>query len=62
MVEILSPLQEIIKSNDKKADGQPDTTDMSELESEEFAEQRRDQQGKGLKNFNIKPNVQQSTN
>ena len=33
----------------KKTDEQPDTTDMPELESEESAEQRRNQQGKGLK-------------
>ena len=49
MVEILSPLQEIIKSNDKKTDEQPDTTDMPESESEESPEQRRNQQEKGLK-------------
>ena len=49
MVEILSLLQELIKSNDKKTDEQPDTTNMPELESEESAEQRRNQQGKGLK-------------
>ena len=36
-------------SNDKKADEQSDTTNMLELESEESAEQKRNQQGKGLK-------------
>ena len=33
----------------KKTDKQPDTTNMPELESEESAAQRRNQQGKGLK-------------
>ena len=42
MVEILARLREIIKPNDKK-------TDRPKLESEESAEQRRNQQGKGLK-------------
>ena len=46
IVKILSLLREILKSNDKKTDEQPDTTNMSELESEESAEQRRNQQGK----------------
>ena len=45
MIEILSLLKEIIKPNDKKTDEQPDTTDMRELESEESAEQRRNQPG-----------------
>ena len=49
MIKILSLLKEIIKPNDKKTDEQPDTTNMPELESEESAEQRRNQQGKGLK-------------
>ena len=49
MIEILSLLKEIINLKDKKTDEQPDTTDMPELESEESAEQRRNQQGKGLK-------------
>ena len=40
---------EILKPNDKKTDEQPDTTNMSELESEESAKQIRNQQGKGLK-------------
>ena len=39
MVEILSVLTEIWKSYDKKLDEQPDTTDMSELESKESTEQ-----------------------
>ena len=33
----------------KKPDEQPDTTNTPELESEESAKQRRNQQGKGLK-------------
>ena len=33
----------------KKTDEQPDTTNIPELESEESAEQRRNQPGKGLK-------------
>ena len=45
----MSQLQELIKPNDKKTDKQPDTTDMPELESEESAEKRINQQGKGLK-------------
>ena len=49
MIKILSLLKEIIKPNDKKTDEQPDTTDMPELEREESAEERRNQQGKGLK-------------
>ena len=49
MIKILSLLKEIIKPNDKKTDEQPDTTNMPELESEESAEQRRNQPGKGLK-------------
>ena len=32
----------------QKSDKQPDTTDMPELESEESAAERRNQQGKGL--------------
>ena len=34
---------------EQKSDKQPDTTDMPELESEESAAQRINQQGKGLK-------------
>ena len=49
MIKILSLLKEIIKPNDKKTDEQPDTTNMPELESEESAEERRNQQGKGFK-------------
>ena len=49
MIKILSLLQEIIKPDDKKTDEQPDTKNMPELESEESAKQRRNQQGKGLK-------------
>ena len=47
MVEILSLLQGLI--NDKKTDEQSNITDMPELESEESAEQRINQQGTGLK-------------
>ena len=49
MIKMLSLLQEIIKPNDKKTNEQPDATNMPELESEESAKQRRNQQGKGLK-------------
>ena len=50
MIKILSLFKEIIKPNDKKkTDEQPDTTNMPDLESEEPTEQRRNQQGKGLK-------------
>ena len=49
MIKILSLLKEIIKSNDKKADEQPDTTNMPELESEESAAERRNQQGEEVK-------------
>ena len=49
MLKMLSLLKEIIKRNNKKTDEQPGTTNMPELESEESAEQRRNQQGKGLK-------------
>ena len=34
---------------EQKSDKQPDTTDIPDLESEESAEQRRNQQGQGLK-------------
>ena len=36
------------ETKDDETDEQPDTTDMPELESEESAEQRREQEGKGL--------------
>ena len=49
MIKILSLLKEIIKSNDKKADEQPDVTNMPELESEESAAERRNQQGEEVK-------------
>ena len=49
MVSILSLLKELIKPDYEKTDEQPDTTNMPELESEESAQQRRNQQGKGLK-------------
>ena len=48
MLEIFGYLEEIFnepKKNDKKTD----TTDMPELESEEFAAQRKNQQGQRLK-------------
>ena len=48
MLEILNYLGEIFNES-KTDDEQPDTTNMPELESEESAEQRRNQQGKGLK-------------
>ena len=37
------------ETDDKTDDGQPDTTDMPDLESEESAEQTRKQEGQGLK-------------
>ena len=37
------------KSDDEADDKQSDNTDMSDLESEESAEQRRNQWGQGLK-------------
>ena len=49
MIEILLLLREVIKPNDKKADEQPDTTDTPELESEESAAERGNQQGEGVK-------------
>ena len=49
MVKMLSLLGEISKPKDKKTDKQPDTTNIPELESEESASQKRNQQGKGLK-------------
>ena len=36
------------ESDDRTGDEQLDTTDMHELESEEFAEQRRNQSARGL--------------
>ena len=47
MVEILSPLSEILRSKEKKRNEQPDTTDMTELESEESVA-RKEQLAKGL--------------
>ena len=47
IAEILLLLKEIPKP--KKSNEQPDTTDISELESEESAVERRNQQGQGLK-------------
>ena len=49
MVKILSLLKENSKPKDRKTDKQPDTTNMPELESEESAAQRRNQQGQSLK-------------
>ena len=46
MAEILSLLKETPKS--EKSDEQPDTTDMSELESEESTTERKYQLRKGL--------------
>ena len=37
------------KSNDEADNEQPDTTNMPELESDEYAEQRRNKKGQGLK-------------
>ena len=46
MVKISSQLTELVERPPYR---QPDTTDIPELESEESAEKRRNQQGKGLK-------------
>ena len=46
MAEILSLLKQIPKF--EKSDEQPDTTDMSELESEESTTERKHQLGEGL--------------
>ena len=40
---------QVEKETDKETNEQPDTTNMPELESEESAEERRNQTGKGLK-------------
>ena len=40
---------QVEKETNEKTDKQPDTTDMLKLESEESVEQKRNQQGKGLK-------------
>ena len=45
----MSLLKEILKPSNKKSAELPDTTDMPELESEESAAERRNQQGQGLK-------------
>ena len=42
----MSLLREVLKT---KSNEQPDTTDMPELESEESASERRNQEGNGLK-------------
>ena len=47
MIETLILLKEILKP--KKSDEEPNTTDMTELESEESAAKRRNQPGQGLK-------------
>ena len=47
MIKVLSLWKEIIEPDE--TDEQPDATNMPELESEESAEQRKNQQGKGLK-------------
>ena len=45
----LSLLKEILNPGNKKIDEQLDTTNMSELESEESVAKRRNQQGQGVK-------------
>ena len=47
MAEISSLLSEILRSKEKKRNEQPDTTDMTELESEESVA-RKEQLAKGL--------------
>ena len=49
MAKNLSLLKEILNPGNKKFDEQLDTTNMSELESEESVAKRRNQQGQGLK-------------
>ena len=49
MVDILWLLKEIQKSENKKTDEQPDTTDIPELEGKKSAEQEKNRRGKGLK-------------
>ena len=49
MAKNLSLLKEILNPGNKKIDEQLDTTNMSELESEESVAKRRNQQGQGLK-------------
>ena len=55
--EIFPGINKFVEKNDegnleifkKESDEQPDTTDIPDLDNEEFAAQRRNQQGKGLK-------------
>ena len=58
MVEILSLFGRIAKRVDKKADEQPDTTDMTDLESEESAAQRKKAIRTRAKNNNTRSNAQ----
>ena len=55
-------IPERTKIRKQKSEKQPDATNMPGLESEESAAHSRNQQGKGLKIFNTKPNAQQITN
>ena len=48
--------EEVDDEADDETDEQPDTTDMPELESEESAAQRREQEGQGL-NINSTTNA-----
>ena len=45
----MSLVKEILNPSNNKSDEQPDNPDMSELEIEESAAERRNQQGQGLK-------------
>ena len=55
--EIFPGINKFVEKNDegnleifkKESDEQPDTTDIPDLDNEESAAQRRNQQGKGLK-------------
>ena len=49
MVKIISLLKEILEPSNEISDEQLDTTGMPELESEEPAAEKRNQQGQGLK-------------
>ena len=49
VAKIMSLVKEILNPSNNKSDEQPDNPDMSELEIEESAAERRNQQGQGLK-------------
>ena len=52
---------QVEEESDKESmleDEEIDTKNMPDLESEKSAKQKRNQQGKSLKNFNTKPNAE----